>query len=92
MGLKIVSKEKNMIEIELEKNETFVNALREELVSDDNIESVICTVGHPMLDKPKIFVRVKKGKGASALEKAVKNLGKKTEEFRTAFEKAEKNG
>ncbi len=90
MELKVVSKDKNTIEIEVEKDETFVNALREKLVSDENVESAICSTGHPMIDKPKIFVRVKKGKPVSALEKAVKKLGKEIEDFKTAFEKTEK--
>ncbi len=90
MELKVVSKDKNTIEIELEKDETFVSALREKLVSDENVENAICSTGHPMIDKPKIFVRVKKGKPESALEKAVKKLGKEIEDFKTAFEKTEK--
>lgn len=90
MELKVVSKDKNSIEIEMDKDETFINPLKEKLLLNENVDIAICKTGHPLLDKPRIFVRVKKGKPADVLAKAVKDLENDIKSFKTLFEKAEK--
>jgi DNA-directed RNA polymerase subunit L len=90
MELKVVSKDKNSIEIEMDKDETFINPLKEKLLLNSNVDTAICRRGHPLLDKPRIFVRVKKGKPVDALGKAVKDFENDIKSFKTSFEKAEK--
>jgi len=90
MELKVVSKDKNSIEIEISKNEPFIDLLKEKLLLDDNVDAAICKTGHSLLDKPRIFVQVKKGKPVDTLAKAVKAFEDDIKSFKASFEKAEK--
>ncbi|MDI6916560.1 MAG: DNA-directed RNA polymerase subunit L [Thermoplasmatales archaeon] len=90
MELKVVSKDKNSIEIEMDSDETFINPLKEKLLLNSNVDTAICRMGHPLLDKPRIFVQVKKGKPSDAIAKAVKALENDIKSFKASFEKAEK--
>lgn len=83
MELKLVNKEKDSMEIEiLGENETLLEPLKQKLLEDDNVEIATFLMGHPMLESPKLIVKVKSGKPQAALKKAAKALANDFEEFR----------
>lgn len=89
MELKLISKEKDCIEIELsEMDETILYLLINQLLSDEAVAEARYIVGYPQLDKPKVFVRVKEGKPQTALKRAAKNLASQFEDCRKSLEKA----
>lgn len=83
MELKLINKEKDSMEIEiLGENETLLEPLKQKLLEDDNVEIATFLMGHPMLESPKLIVKVKSGKPQAALKKAAKALANDFEEFR----------
>jgi DNA-directed RNA polymerase subunit L len=83
LELKLVNKEKDSMEIEiLGENETLLEPLKQKLLEDDNVEIATFLMGHPMLESPKLIVKVKSGKPQAALKKAAKALANDFEEFR----------
>ena len=64
-------------ELELEvlgEGETLLHPLREKLLEDDKVEYATYILGHPELENPKLFLRVKKGKPEDALKRALEAL------------------
>lgn len=83
MELKLINKEKDSMEIEiLGENETLLEPLKQKLLEDENVEIATFLMGHPMLESPKLIVKVKSGKPQAALKKAAKALANDFEEFR----------
>jgi DNA-directed RNA polymerase subunit L len=83
LELKLINKEKDSMEIEiLGENETLLEPLKQKLLEDDNVEIATFLMGHPMLESPKLIVKVKSGKPQAALKKAAKALANDFEEFR----------
>ena len=89
MKLNVVRKDENSLEVEI-VGETvgFVNALREELWNDKNVEEAAYIKEHPYLAEPKIWVKVKKGDPKKALIDAAKRLKEKIKDFKENFERA----
>lgn len=64
-------------ELELEvlgEGETLLHPLREKLLEDDQVDYATYILGHPELENPKLFLRVKKGKPEDALKRALEAL------------------
>ncbi len=88
MEFKIISKEKNEIELEvLNADRTLLIPLVEELNRDDMVEQAIYHYDHPYLENPTLKVRVKSGKPQAAIKRAAKKLEKIFEELEKDFEK-----
>lgn len=81
MELKVLRKEKSEIELELsERDDTLLYPLVQQLQSDETVEIARYITGHPLLEKTRLYVRVKEGKPETALKRAAKTLAKKFED------------
>jgi DNA-directed RNA polymerase subunit L len=88
MELKLLDSTKTQARIEIsEMDETLIYPLVEELLRDKDVSEAKYMSGHPQLDKPVIFVKVKKGKPQTAVKRAAANISK---EFKEAKENLEK--
>ncbi|MGQ9582385.1 MAG: RpoL/Rpb11 RNA polymerase subunit family protein [Thermoplasmatota archaeon] len=91
MEVKILSKEKDSIEVEiLGANETILEPLKQKLLADDNVAQATYQMGHPMLARPRLRVRVREGKPHAALKKAAKALAAEFRDAQALVEKAKK--
>jgi len=83
LQLKLLNKEKDTMEIEVAgEDETLLEPLKQKLLEDENVEIATYLMGHPMLESPKLIVKVKSGKPQAALKKAAKALANDYEEFK----------
>lgn len=88
--MKVISKAKNMLEVEIDEDEGFLNVLQAKLLEDSNVELAYYTIPHPLTDKPRVFIRTKKASPNSALKKAVRKFSKEIDDFEKQFKKAVK--
>ncbi len=88
MELELMEKEKDSIKIRLiDSNTTLINPLINELVEDEKVADVDYWSGHPDLDRPTLFVKVKSGKPQTALKRAAKNLSNQYKDVREKLQK-----
>lgn len=88
MELKLLNKTKDTIEIEVEgEDETLLYPLQQKLVQDESVEFATYIMGHPLLDQPKLVVKVREGKPQNALKRAAKALANENKECLTLFQK-----
>ncbi|MFA5771283.1 MAG: DNA-directed RNA polymerase subunit L [Thermoplasmata archaeon] len=79
MEMKVLSKEKNTIEIELiDVSKTFLNPLIQKLLKDDKVEFATCSRKHPLVDHPKLYIKTKSGEPIDAFLRAAKALVKES--------------
>ena len=91
MELTLLNKTKDSIEIEvIGEDETLLYPLQQKLVEDDSVEYATYVMGHPLLEHPKLIVKVKEGKPQNALKRAAKALANKYKECLTLFQKESK--
>ena len=91
MEIRILAKEKDFIEIEMQgANETLLEPLKQKLLQDDNVTQATYQMGHPMLARPRLKVNVKEGKPHAALKKASKAIAAEFREAQTLIEKAKR--
>jgi DNA-directed RNA polymerase subunit L len=91
MELNLLNKTKDTIEIEvIGEDETLLYPLQQKLVEDESVEYATYIMGHPLLENPKLVVRVKEGKPQNALKRASKALANKYKECLTLFKKESK--
>ncbi|MCF7866248.1 DNA-directed RNA polymerase subunit L [Candidatus Woesearchaeota archaeon] len=64
---------------------TFCNSLKEELRENDNVLVAAYNITHPLKGVTKFFLETKGEKPKDALEKAVKSLKKKNNDFLKSF-------
>lgn len=88
--MKVIAKGRNVLELEIEEDEGFLNALQTLLSEDNNVELAYCTTDHPLTGKPKFFIRTKKGSPKEALKRAIRKFAKELSSFETEFKKAVK--
>ena len=75
--LKVVSKEKNSITMEMiNYDNTILRPLADELIRDEQVEEARYHIKHPIIDNPKIYVKVKTGKPQAAVKRSIKKLSK----------------
>lgn len=87
MEFKVISKEKNMLEVEVvNADRTLLIPLVEEMNRDDKVEYAIYHYDHPYLSNPTIKIKVKEGKPQAAIKRAAKKLGKVFEDLNKKFE------
>ncbi|WP_393971907.1 DNA-directed RNA polymerase subunit L [Oxyplasma meridianum] len=86
--LKIVSKEKNSITMEMiNYDNTILRPLADELLRDEQVEEARYYLKHPIIDNPKIYVKVKTGKPQAAVKRSIKKLSKIYENLDTDLAK-----
>jgi DNA-directed RNA polymerase subunit L len=89
MQLQLLDKDKDPIQVQVrDADNTMIQPLINELLSDEGVEEVKYITGHPDLDIPVLYIRVKSGKPQTALKRAAKTL---SNEFKEAREKIEKS-
>ncbi|UCH88025.1 MAG: DNA-directed RNA polymerase subunit L [Thermoplasmata archaeon] len=82
MELRKIEHTDDTLELEvLGEGETLLHPLREKLLEDKKVELATYIMGHPELEHPRIFLKVRKGKPEDALKKALKSLLKEYEDF-----------
>ncbi len=88
MELNLLNKTKDEIEIEIiGEDETLLYPLQQKLIQDDSVEYATYIMGHPLLDNPKLVVKVSEGKPQNALKRAAKALANEYKECLTLFQK-----
>ena len=89
MELHLLDKDKDSITVQVrDANMTVIQPLINELLEDEGVAEVKYNTGHPELDIPVLYVRVKSGKPQTALKRAAKTI---SNEFKEAREKLEKS-
>lgn len=86
MEFRVLEREKGSLQLEVTNpDDTIIYPLIGELLADDAVEDARYITGHPLLDKPKIFVRVKEGRPQTALKRAAERLAGRYREARELF-------
>ncbi|MCK4444793.1 MAG: DNA-directed RNA polymerase subunit L [Thermoplasmata archaeon] len=88
MELKLLESTKTIARIEVsEMDETLLYPLVDELMKDKDVSEARYISGHPQLDKPVIYVKVKKGKPQTAVKRAAAKISKEFKEARENLDK-----
>jgi DNA-directed RNA polymerase subunit L len=89
MELQLLDKDKDSIQVQIrDADMTLIQPLINELLTDEGVAEVKYITGHPDLDIPVLYVKVKSGKPQTALKRAAKTI---SNEFKEAREKLEKS-
>lgn len=88
MELKLLSKEKNSMEIEIKgENDTLLAPLLCQLLQDDKVEFATFRRAHLYLEDPVMVVKVLEGKPQMALKRAAKAVANDYRGLKIKFEK-----
>ncbi len=79
MDIKIVEEKGNRLEFEIDENVGFLNALKSELLTDDDVKVATYFVKHPLVGKPKMIIEASDPR--KALKAAVERLKKTNSKF-----------
>jgi DNA-directed RNA polymerase subunit L len=83
MEINLLKKEKTEMEFEIiGEDSTLPELLVHKLNEMAGVETAAYRVGHPLIPKPRIYLKVKKGDPAKTIEKAAGELAKEVAEFR----------
>ncbi|MFQ5838708.1 MAG: RpoL/Rpb11 RNA polymerase subunit family protein [Thermoplasmata archaeon] len=83
MELNVVEKSKNTLRVEVvNPDDTVVYPLISQLLKDERVEDARYITGHPFLDKPTIFLKVKKGKPKEVMKEVALGLADKYGEMK----------
>jgi len=89
MEFKLISKEKDEIELEvINADRTLLIPIVEEMNKDEKVEYAIYHFEHPYLSNPTIKIKVKEGKPQAAIKRAAKKLERVYEEIYESYSKA----
>lgn len=90
MKINITKMEKGHLELEFGgESHTLLNLLQSSLIEDAKVELAGYSKPHPLMDRSKLFITLKRGnKMVDALKKAVDNADDKLDEFLKGFEKS----
>lgn len=90
MKINVVRQEGGYMEMEFSgEGHTMLNLLQESLLEDENVEMAGYSKPHPLMDRSKLFVRLRKGENhLDAVKKAVVKADGKLDEFLEGFEKS----
>jgi DNA-directed RNA polymerase subunit L len=92
MEINTIKKTKKELEIEIVgENETFLNPIKQRLLEEESVEYAEYFIDHPLLGRPRLYLRTKGGDPLDILKKTLKNLEKEVNTFRKKLdEKLEK--
>lgn len=87
MKLNILKDEDGYMELEFGgESHTLLNILQSSLLEDPNVEMAGYNKPHPLMDRSRLFIKMKKGKKTQdALKKAADNAEKKMKGFLEEF-------
>lgn len=90
MKINIVKQEDNYMEMEFSgEGHTLLNLLQESLLEDKNVEMAGYSKPHPLMDRSKLIIRLKRGeRHLDTIRKAVAKADGKLDEFLDEFEKS----
>jgi DNA-directed RNA polymerase subunit L len=90
MKINIVKREKGFIEFNFSgEGHTLLNLLQSSLIEDENVEMAGYSKPHPLMDRSKLFVKLKKGDDVlGVIKKAAENADAKLNDFKSQFEKS----
>jgi DNA-directed RNA polymerase subunit L len=96
MELQVVEKSKNSLKVEVvNPDDTVIYPLISHLLRDERVEDARYITGHPFLDKPTIFLKVKKGKPQEVMKEVALDLagmyGEIREKLQGMMEEAERS-
>jgi len=88
--INIVKQEGNYMEMEFSgEGHTLLNLLQESLLEDNNVEMAGYSKPHPLMDRSKLIIRLKRGeRHLDTIKKAVAKADGKLDEFLDEFEKS----
>ncbi|MFH0884306.1 MAG: DNA-directed RNA polymerase subunit L [Candidatus Micrarchaeota archaeon] len=86
MDVKILTNDKNVLEMELKgADQSLAQLLAEKLSEDKDVEFASFKVEHPLLGEPKIYVRTKKGEPGKLVLEKLDEIKKEVAEFKSQF-------
>jgi DNA-directed RNA polymerase subunit L len=87
MKLNILKQEEGYVEVEFgNEGHTFLNLLQSSLLEDPAVEMAGYTRPHPLMDRSRLFIKMKKkANPLESLKKAADNAEAKLKEFDNAF-------
>jgi len=86
MEIKILVNEKNVLELELgETDQSLAQLIAEKLSEDKDVEFAAYKLEHPLIARPKLYVRTKKGDAAKLVLGVLKEVKNEVGEFRKQF-------
>lgn len=90
MKINIVKQEGKYMEMEFSgEGHTLLNLLQDTLLEDSNVEMAGYSTPHPLMDRSKLFIRLKRGeRHLDTIKKAVEKADGKLDEFLEEFEKS----
>lgn len=90
MKINIVKQEGKYMEMEFSgEGHTLLNLLQDSLLEDKNVEMAGYSKPHPLMDRSKLFIRLRRGeRHLDTIKKAVANADGKLDEFLADFEKS----
>lgn len=90
MKIDITKLEKGHMELEFSgESHTLLNLLQSSLIEDAKVELAGYSKPHPLMDRSKLFITLKRGnKMLDALKRAAENADGKLDEFLEGFEKS----
>ncbi|MHB8361274.1 MAG: DNA-directed RNA polymerase subunit L [Thermoplasmataceae archaeon] len=75
--IRIIEKDKTSITFEvLNYDNTLLRPLVEELLKDDQVEESNYYIKHPVIDNPRVYIKVKSGKPQAAIKRSINRLTK----------------
>ena len=90
MKVNVVKQEGGYMEMEFSgEGHTLLNLLQESLLEDKNVEMAGYSKPHPLMDRSKLFIRLRKGEEhIDAVKRALERADGKLDEFLEEFEKS----
>ncbi len=86
MDVKILTNEKNVLEMELRgADQSLAQLLAEKLGEDKDVEFASFKVEHPIVGEPKIYIRTKKGEPGKLVLEKLDEIKKEVTEFKAQF-------
>ncbi len=86
MEVKILTNEKNVLEMELRgADSALAQLLAEKLGEDKDVEFASSKVEHPLVGEPKLYIRTKKGEPAKLVLEKLEEVTQEVTDFRAQF-------
>ena len=90
MKINITKREEGFVEFDFSgEGHTLLNLLQSSLIEDKNVEMAGYSKPHPLMDRSRLFLKLKKGDNVlEVVKKASENADGKLDEFLGEFEKS----
>ncbi|MBD3210829.1 hypothetical protein GF318_05590 [Candidatus Micrarchaeota archaeon] len=86
MEVKVLAKEKNVLELELEGGDrSLAQVIAERLNQEKDVDFAAYKVDHPLVSDPRLYVRTKKGDPVKLVLDTLKEIKKEVADFRKQF-------